>query len=219
MNHVERDGRAELGPPLCHIIVHRNNLLDNLTVTSEHIPPTEVPLHVKQKIEEKHKIEAEIRKGCAILEQKNVDVQTIEGYEKLEEELQKYGLTMESPRKLISVLSSINQIGYDSLKIVKELARIKSLKRLKNECKALESRITKYKEIIPLCEQIKRLGIRFSELAAFHTAVMKKGDLEKICYDTAAYALMDGIDTSDKLIDARKQLNDNISKRKIHIGS
>jgi len=63
---------------------------------------------------------------------------------------------MESPRKLISVLLKINQMGYDPPKIVKELAWLKSLKQLKNECKMLESHITRYKEIIPLCEQIKR---------------------------------------------------------------
>jgi hypothetical protein len=50
----------------------------------------------------------------------------------LEEELQRYGLSMESPRKLVSVLLKINQLGYDAIKIVKELARIKSLKHLKN---------------------------------------------------------------------------------------
>ncbi len=39
---------------------------------------------------------------------------------------------------------------------------------------------------------------------------MKKIDLEKISYDTAPYALVEGIDTSYILIDARKQLNDTI---------
>jgi hypothetical protein len=119
---------------------------------------------------------------------------------------------MESPRKLISVLVKINQLGYDSLKIVKALARIKSLKLLKNECKVLESRAARYKQLLPLCEKIVRFGIGIGELLALHAAVMKKSDLEKISNDTAAYALMDGIDTSVKLIDARKQLNDTIMK-------
>jgi hypothetical protein len=47
---------------------------------------------------------------------------------KMDEELQKYGLTMESPRKLVSVLLKINQKGYDPIKIVGELARMNSLK-------------------------------------------------------------------------------------------
>jgi hypothetical protein len=44
----------------------------------------------------------------------------------LEEELKKYGFSMDSPRKLVSVLLKINQVGYDPLKIVSFVARIKS---------------------------------------------------------------------------------------------
>jgi len=36
--------------------------------------------------------------------------------------LRKYGLSMEPPRKLVSVLLKINRLEYDALKIVKELA-------------------------------------------------------------------------------------------------
>jgi hypothetical protein len=103
-------------------------------------------------------------------------------------------------------------MGYDPQKIVSFVVRIKSLKQteriLKHSCRVLESRASRYKEIIPLCGQIASLGIGFSELAAFHAAVMKKSDVEKIPFGNAAFALIDGIDISNKLIDARKQLND-----------
>ena len=59
-----------------------------------------------------------------------------------------------------------------------------------------------------MCEQLTRLRIGFPELIAIHAAVMKTVDLEKISYSKAAYALMDGIDTYEKLIDAKKQLDD-----------
>lgn len=39
---------------------------------------------------------------------------------------------------------------------------------LKNECKALEWRASKLKEIIQLYEQIVRFGIGIQELLAFH---------------------------------------------------
>jgi len=184
-----------------------NQLTQITTISLDKIPD-----HLKRQQDELQKLKVEIEKTRTTLEQKNVDIQTIDQYKKLEEELYKYGLTMESPRKLISVLLRVNQLGYDSLKIVKELARIKSLKQtemiLKNSCKVLDSHASRYKEIIPFCEQIKRMGIGFSELAAFHAAVMKKSDLEKIPYGNAAFGLMDGIDTSDKLFNAKKQLND-----------
>lgn len=72
----------------------------------------------------------------------------------------------------------------------------------------LESRAARYRQLLPLCEKIVRFGIGIGELLAFHTAVMKKGDLEKVSYSTAAFVLMNGIDTSDKLFDAKKLLND-----------
>jgi len=128
--------------------------------------------------------------------------------ERLEKELQKYGLSMESPRKLVSVLSKINQLRYDGLKTVKELARIKSLKHLKNDCKMLESCAARYRQLLPLCDQIVAFRIGIGELLTFHAAVMKKGDMENIPFSNAAFALMDGIDTTDKLFDAKKQLND-----------
>jgi hypothetical protein len=108
------------------------NQLGELSET-ERISPTEAPVYVKQKIEEKQRIQEEIQKARTILEQKKVDIQTIEEYKKLEEELMKYGLS-----------------------------------------------------------------------------VVKKVDNERISYSRAAFALMDGIDTTNKMTDARKQLNDTL---------
>jgi hypothetical protein len=61
---------------------------------------------------------------------------------------------------------------------------------------------------LPLCDQIVRFGIGIGELSMFHAAVVKKVDIKKISYSRAAFALMDGIDTSENLFDAKKQLND-----------
>lgn len=55
-------------------------------------------------MDELQKLNKEIEKAGAILEQKNIDIQTIDEYRELEEELEKYGLSMESPRKIVSVL-------------------------------------------------------------------------------------------------------------------
>jgi len=87
------------------------------------------------------------------------------------------------------------------------LAGIKSLRRterhLKNNCKTLKSRAAQYEEIIPLCEQIVQFGIGFPEMAALHAAVLKKVDVENLPYGEAAYALMKGIDTSEKVSDTK----------------
>src|SRR5438034_11505162 len=114
----------------------------------------EVPGYIKQK----NRGEKEIQKAGAILEEKNTDIQTIEEYKKLKNELKKYGLSIKNPRRFASLLQTIDQIGYDPQKIVRELTGIKSLRqtesRLKNNCKLWESRAAQYKELIPLCERL-----------------------------------------------------------------
>jgi hypothetical protein len=42
--------------------------------------------------------------------------------------LKKYGFSMDSPCKFVSVLLKIDQLGYDALKTVAFVARIKSLR-------------------------------------------------------------------------------------------
>jgi hypothetical protein len=51
-------------------------------------------------------------------------------------------------------------------------------------------------------------GIGFHELAAFHVAILKKADMENLPFGTAAYSLLDGIDTSSKLLDMKGHLNE-----------
>ena len=97
-----------------------------------------------KKIEEKKRLEDEIQKAAATLEEKNVEIQTVNEYKALKDELKKYGLSTEKYRTLVSVLRTVNQLGFDPRKIVRELARLKSLRqterRLKDNCKSLESR-------------------------------------------------------------------------------
>jgi hypothetical protein len=183
---------------------------------STSIPLDKISDHIKRQQDEIQRIEEEIEKAGVILDEKNMDIQTINVFKKLEEELRKYGLSMESPQKLVSVLHAISDLECDPQKIVKELARIKSVRqterRLKVKYKILKSRTTRYQEIIHLCEQLISLGIGFAELSAFHSAIFKKIEVENLPFGEALYSLMDGIDTSVKLIDARKQLNDTIMK-------
>lgn len=152
-------------------------------------------------------IDSEWREGIDEVEYESINV-----FKKSEEELRKYGLSMESPQKLVSVLHAISDLECDPQKIVKELAWIKSVRqterRLKVNYKILKSRTTRYQEIIHLREQLISLGIGFAELSAFHAAIFKKIEMENLPYGEALYSLMDGIETSEKLAYAKKQLND-----------
>jgi hypothetical protein len=104
-----------------------------------------------------------------------VGVQTIHEYTHLKEELNKYRLLIEDPTRLLSILRTIKQIGYDLQKIVARFSHIESLKQteraLKDNCKMLEQRAIKCQEVLPFAEQIIRLRIGVGELLAFHTAI------------------------------------------------
>jgi hypothetical protein len=77
--------------------------------------------HIKEQHDELQRVKEENEKAGVILKQKNVDIQTIDGYKKLEEELQKYGLSKESPRKLVTVLLKLINVG---IKIITNLSRV-----------------------------------------------------------------------------------------------
>jgi hypothetical protein len=91
---------------------------------------------------------------------------------------------------------------------------IRSLKqteyRLKINCKMWESRAARFKELVPMCQQIVRLGIGIEELLAFHAAVFKKADMDGLPTGTAPYRIMEDIENYNRLGGVKKQLNDTI---------
>lgn len=65
-----------------------------------------------------------------------------------------------------------------------------------------------YRQVLPLCQQITRLGIGIEELMAYHSAVIKRVDEDGIPVCSAPYRLMMDIDYYNKLGGLKKELND-----------
>ena len=179
---------------------------------SESIPMDALADHIKRQQDEKQRLEKEIEEAGVILKSKNIDIQTLNEYKKLKAGLSVHGLSIEDVHILLSILKTIRGIGYEPQKIVKEISRIKSLRQterqLSHSCKVLESQKGRYREVLPMCEQITRARIGFPELLAFHNAVAKKADLENLPRDTAAYRVMEDIENYNRLGGLKKQLND-----------
>jgi hypothetical protein len=135
---------------------------------SESKPLEELESHVKQKEEEKQILEDEIKHRRAFLENLNVDIQTIEEYKQLKQELNKRGLSIEDPDRLLTILGTIKQLKYDPNKIIAEFSRLNSLGRteriLKNNCQILENRMSEYRQVLPLLQRIRCMGIGIDEL-------------------------------------------------------
>ena len=121
------------------IIDLTNQLFD--IAKSESISPSEVTGLIRQKLEETQILEEEIKQRRAILESTNVEIETISKYIQLKEDLSIHNLSLEDPTRLLSILQTIKQIGYEPQKIVAAFARMKSLRQkerqLKSNCEIL----------------------------------------------------------------------------------
>ena len=106
--------------------------------TSESIPLEDVENHVKRKEEEKQRIDEEIEHKRAILESTNVEIETIDKDNQLEEELNKFGLSTEDPKRLVAVLDNIKNLRYDPKKIIAEFS---SPQFVKTNRKILEEQV------------------------------------------------------------------------------
>jgi hypothetical protein len=183
---------------------------------SESIPLDDIEDYVKQKEEEKQRLDQEIEHKRAILQSTNVDLQTISDYNRLKEELSEYRLSTEDPTRLLSILRTIKQIGYEPKKIVARFSNIESLRQtekgLKNNCKIFEERIARCGEVLPLSEQIVQLRIGIGELLAFHTAVCEKAERQNLSMESAAYHVIEDIQYYKKLGGMKKELSDVTTK-------
>jgi hypothetical protein len=170
---------------------------------SESIPLVDLEAHVKHKEEETQRLEEETKHRRAILESLNVDIQTIEEYKQLKEGLNKRGLSIEDPNRLITILKTIKQLKYDPNKIVAEFSRLNSLRRseriLKNNCQILEQRMSEDKQVLSLLQQIQSMGIGIDKLLPFSLAVNEKARTCNLPISAAAYRVIEDIDNYNRV--------------------
>jgi hypothetical protein len=178
------------------IIVLTNQLFD--IAKSESIPPAEVPVYTKEKLEEKQRLEEQIQEASSLLESKNVSIETIREYNQLKDHLSKHNLSIEDPTRLLSILQTIRQIGYEPRKIVARFSHIESLRQtekgLKNNCKMLEKRAARYQRILPVSEQFVSFGIGIDPLIAFNILVTEMAVTNKIPISAAAFRVIKEIE-------------------------
>jgi hypothetical protein len=86
-------------------VIELVNQLFNIS-KEESVPLDQIPHYIKQKSEEKQKIEEEIKQTDAILQSKNVSIQAINEHLQLNEKLKEHGLSSQDIDELLNVLSS-----------------------------------------------------------------------------------------------------------------
>ncbi len=177
---------------------------------SESIPLEDLEDHVKQKEEEKQMLEEDIQQGRATLARTNVDIETISEYDQLKEHLSKHNLSLEDPTRLLSILQTIKQIGYDPQKIVAAFSSMKSLRQkerqLKNNCEILERRMSEDRQVLPLLQQIRSMGFGIDKLLPFSLAVNEKARTCKLPISAAAYWVIEDIENYNRIGGMNKEI-------------
>ncbi|PWU79443.1 MAG: hypothetical protein DLM72_17305, partial [Candidatus Nitrosopolaris wilkensis] len=179
--------------------------------TSESIPINALAEHIKQQQQEKQRLDEEIKQAGAILQSKNVDIETINEFTRLREELSKHRLSTEDTSRLLSILQTIRQIGHDPKKIVAEFSNIKSLRRrekeVKNNCKMLEKRAQKYESVIPLAKQMLSTGITSDKLLPFSILVNETAQYYNLPISDFAFRVIKEIEDARRVGGFRRELS------------
>jgi 5'-3' exonuclease len=177
---------------------------------SESIPLQNIQIYIKEKENEKQRLEEEIKQRRAILDSADIDVQTINEYKQLKAELARHFLSSEDPRKLVTVLDNIKQYRYDPRKIVAEFCNIKSLKRrkkaLQDNCENLEKRISEDRQVLPVLQRIRSMGIDMDELLPFSLAVNEKARTCNLPISAAAYRVIEDIENYNRIGGMNKEI-------------
>jgi hypothetical protein len=167
------------------------------------IPLDQVSGYIKQKLEEKQKIDEEIRQANDVLQSNKINIETIDEYIRVSEKLNEYGLSFHDTDKLLNVLTNSNENEFDGKKILANLRKIKRLDKkeqgLKNNCTILSRVLDEYKEIVPLAKKIVAMNIGINELLVFDNAVQEISKKYNLPPSVAASRLLNQIKDYDKI--------------------
>jgi hypothetical protein len=162
-------------------------------------------------MEEKRKLEQEIKEATAILQSKNLDKKTINEFNLLKDQPSNHGLSAEDPTRFLSILQTIKQVGYEPQKIVAAFATMKSLRkeerRRKNNCKILEKQAAGYQRILPLAKQIASMRIGIDQLFAFNIIVNETAETYNLPLSAAAFRTIKEIEDYRKVFGLKKELS------------
>jgi hypothetical protein len=197
---------SELPP---EIVVELLNQLYDLS-SEQSIPLDQVPNYIKEKLEEKKKIDEQITQADATLQSKNVNIEAINEHIQLNEELSKYRLSTKDIHKLVNLLLAAKEYRYSAGKIVAKLRSIKGLEnkevKLKNSCEALSKKEAKYKDVIPFTEELVSLGVGIQELIGLDVGIKKAAKMYNLPFFHSTVRLIDDIKIYNTIIGVKNEL-------------
>jgi len=140
-----------------------------------------------------------------------VTFEAISEHLKLKEELDRHGVSMQDIAKLLKLLSNAKRYAFDGKEIADKLYNMLELewkeKELKNKCKKLSRRISKYKDVVPLTEDIAALAIGIDELLALKIGINQAARHYNLPPLAATLRLIDDIKIYSKINGLKKEIS------------
>jgi hypothetical protein len=141
----------------------------------ESIPLDQVSEYIKEKLEDKQRIDDQIKEANAILQSKNMNIEAINEHIQLNQKLNENGLSMHNIDELLNLVLNAKKYGFEPKKIVGKIRAIQRLEKkekgLENNCTILSNLLYKHKETVPLAELIEAMHIGKNELISFKIAI------------------------------------------------
>jgi hypothetical protein len=191
-------------------VIELVNQLFNIS-KSESIPLDQVSSYIKEKLQEKQKIDEEIKQADALLQNKNVTIEAISEHLKLKEQLDRHGVSVQDIDKLLKLLSNAKRYGFDGKEIADKLYNIQELewkeRELKDKCKKFSKRISKFKDVVPLTEDIAAWGIGIDELLALKVGINQAAKHYNLPPLAATLRLIDDIKKYNKINGLKEELS------------
>jgi len=117
----------------------------------------------------------------------------------------------------VTVLNNIRQYGYDPKKIVAEFSNIKSLKRrekaLQDNCEILENRMSEDRQVLPLLQRIRAMGIDIEKLSTFSIAVDETAQKYNLSISAAAYRVIEDIKNYNRIGGLKNEISRLFAQR------
>jgi hypothetical protein len=178
---------------------------------SESIPLDQIPRYIEKKLEEKQKLDEQIKEADETLQGKNVNIQAINEHLALNEKLKEHGLSTQDIDKLSKILVNAARYGFDGNRIASKLYDMQDLERkergLKNKCKELSKQVTKYKDIVPLTEEIAAWGIGITDLLALKVGIIQAAKHYNLPPLAATLQLIEDIKKYNKINGLREEIS------------
>jgi hypothetical protein len=184
---------------------------------SESISLDQVPNYIEKKLEEKKKIDEQIKEADTILRSKNVSIEAINEHLQLNEELRKFRLSTKDIHRLLNLLGAAKEYRYSPGKIIAKLRNVKRLEnkevKLKTSCEALSKKEARYKDVIPFTEEIVAFGIGIQELIGLEIGIKEAAKAYNMSFYNSTLRLIDDIKSYNKINGLGREL-DRLSLQK-----